>query len=119
MAVAARAGNKQRHGHAGAYSDESTTGDEDGEGEDEGAEEEGGGEQDNVEEERDEWVEVGSVKANEGPVWRAAWAPREYGTTLLVSIAGSVVNVWGWSRVPQRRTSVSHRVVSSKGTDRF
>jgi hypothetical protein len=65
--------------------------------EDEGADE-AGGEDDGAEEERDEWVEVGSVKANEGPVWRAAWAPREYGTTLLVSIAGSVVNVWGESR---------------------
>lgn len=43
----------------------------------------------------DEWLEIGSCKANEGPVWRAIWGPREYGTSVLVSIAGSVVNVWG------------------------
>lgn len=43
----------------------------------------------------DEWTEIGSCKANEGPVWRAIWGPREYGTSVLVSIAGSVVNVWG------------------------
>lgn len=43
----------------------------------------------------DGWTEVGGIKANEGPVWRAIWGPREYGTTLLVSIAGSVVHIWG------------------------
>ena len=46
-------------------------------------------------EEADEWVEVGACKANDGPVWKACWGPREYGTSLLASIAGSVVNVWG------------------------
>lgn len=46
-------------------------------------------------EDPDEWVEVGSCKANDGPVWKACWGPREYGTSLLASIAGSVVNVWG------------------------
>ena len=45
--------------------------------------------------EQDEWAEVGSSKANEGPVWKAIWGPREYGTSLLVSIAGSVVHIWG------------------------
>lgn len=49
----------------------------------------------NNEEPADEWAEIGSCKANEGPVWRAIWGPREYGTSVLVSIAGSVVNVWG------------------------
>lgn len=44
---------------------------------------------------QDEWIEVGACKANEGPVWKAIWGPREYGTSLLVSIAGSVVHVWG------------------------
>lgn len=44
---------------------------------------------------QNEWVEIGGCKANEGPVWRAIWGPREYGTSILVSIAGSVVNVWG------------------------
>jgi len=48
----------------------------------------------------DEWTEIGSCKANEGPVWRAIWGPREYGTSVLVSIAGSVVNVWGGSSSP-------------------
>lgn len=47
-----------------------------------------------------EWTEIGSCKANEGPVWRAIWGPREYGTSVLVSIAGSVVNVWGESSTP-------------------
>lgn len=44
---------------------------------------------------RDDWVEIGSCKANEGPVWKAIWAPREYGTSILVSISGSVVHIWG------------------------
>lgn len=48
-------------------------------------------------EEQDDWVEVGAVKANDGPVWKAIWGPREYGRSLLVSIAGSVVHVWGES----------------------
>jgi hypothetical protein len=55
--------------------------------------EDGDGEE--KEEPVDEWTEIGSCKANEGPVWRAIWGPREYGTSVLVSIAGSVVNVWG------------------------
>ena len=46
---------------------------------------------------QDEWSEVGNCKANDGPVWRAIWGPREYGTSILVSIAGSVVDVWGMS----------------------
>lgn len=44
---------------------------------------------------QDQWVEVGSCKANEGPVWKAIWGPREYGTSILVSISGSVVHIWG------------------------
>ena len=52
-------------------------------------------EEDEEQEDADEWVEVGACKANDGPVWKACWGPREYGTSLLASIAGSVVNVWG------------------------
>lgn len=59
-------------------------------GEENGADGDGNGD-----EPADEWAEIGSCKANEGPVWRAIWGPREYGTSVLVSIAGSVVNVWG------------------------
>lgn len=54
-----------------------------------------------------EWTEIGSCKANEGPVWRAIWGPREYGTSVLVSIAGSVVNVWGAFRTPLLPTLLS------------
>lgn len=53
----------------------------------------GNAEEDHVD--PDEWVEIGSCKANDGPVWKACWGPREYGTSLLASIAGSVVNIWG------------------------
>ena len=46
-------------------------------------------------EQQDEWIEVGGCKVNEGPVWKAIWGPREYGTNVLVTIAGSLAHVWG------------------------